>query len=189
MNLKHFESLLELLELKDRFGYVIMQDGKKVIKTFSGKIIPHLYRDGEYLVASDSVRSLLYHTCDGRCEVGKPDTECRVFKKGECGMVNAAPSDGGQRFTISVDDISKLIERNSISPVRQRVKLIVIDEKHLAHVLPDGKQAQCFDNNWTVMTIKNKNTRLASAADFERFKISFKGFDNPDEYEFDPTSN
>lgn len=127
MNLKHFEAVVTLLNKEDKFGNVIMKDDKKVIKTFSGKIITHLLYNGEHLKADESIYLLGYHNCDGKCEIGKPLSHCLFGKKNptpkdsnyRCAVVNATPVTDAFDFSLSMESISKLIDGCSPRPEKQ----------------------------------------------------------------------
>ncbi len=81
-----------------------------------------------------------------------------------------------------------------------KIKLVVVDENILGYVRP------CQDeNSWsyyagilhasilrgacrhdgTTVLLKGREVRLATAQDFDNFRVSFIGFNNPNLYEYD----
>jgi len=73
-----------------------------------------------------------------------------------------------------------------------KIKLIVIDEHTLAYSISDsmagilrtsvlkGSNFNEYDN----VSLDGHKVRLASEKDFDNFRVSFKGFDNKEEYEY-----
>lgn len=78
---------------------------------------------------------------------------------------------------------------------KNRIKLVVLNEHTLGYVYPN-KPNDCFIlqssvirgavNNGFMKPIcyKLDNVRLASAKDFDEFRVVFNGYNNPNEYEF-----
>jgi len=114
MNLQHFEAIITLLNLKDKFGRIIMQDGKKVVKTFSGKIFTHLYYDGQYMEPDDKIYHIHYHDCGGKCSIGNPAKKCvenKNYASKSCAVVNVSAMKEDHKFEITLDQISQLIDQ------------------------------------------------------------------------------
>lgn len=83
----------------------------------------------------------------------------------------------------------------------EKIKLVVYNEYALGYIMPQQpKTVYTLSDSvlrgapFRVMTepyyIGSKDTvRLASRKDFDTFRVLFDGYDNPQEYEFDPTDN
>lgn len=74
-----------------------------------------------------------------------------------------------------------------------RIKLVVINENTLGYLIPNTKYAGVLRasvikgsqfNDLDHVLITGKKVRLASKEDFEEYRVCFKGYDNPDEYEY-----
>jgi hypothetical protein len=77
--------------------------------------------------------------------------------------------------------------------IAERIKLVVINENTLGYLIPGIDWAGVLHasvlkgskfNNYSHAYIKDEKVRLASEKDFEEFRVSFKGYENPDEYEY-----
>lgn len=80
-----------------------------------------------------------------------------------------------------------------------KIKLVVYNEYTLGYIMPDQPDKVCtlvdrvtLGAPFRVMNepyfIGARDTvRLAGKNDFETFRVSFEGYDNPQMYEFDPT--
>ena len=79
----------------------------------------------------------------------------------------------------------------------ERTKLVVVDEHTLGYIDPEQPDYAgvlhasilkgatfCVPASIEPILIKHKKVRLASAKDFNDFRVSFKGFDNEQLYEF-----
>jgi hypothetical protein len=81
--------------------------------------------------------------------------------------------------------------------LKQRTKLIVVEENTLGYILPQLPNTLCIlhasilkgSRYVSYSNIESfilpKEYRLATAADFEEFNQCFNGFMNPDQYEYD----
>ncbi len=79
-----------------------------------------------------------------------------------------------------------------------RIKLIVIDNHTLAYLAPNNNYAYPLASSVikgsarscplsamdSIYLTELNKTRLASAKDFDEFRVSFKGYDNKKEYEY-----
>jgi hypothetical protein len=75
-----------------------------------------------------------------------------------------------------------------------KIKLVVIENHTLGYLIPNSDYAGIlhasilkgspYSNFGGSIYIKHKNIKLASKNDFDNFRVSFKGFDNENEYEF-----
>jgi hypothetical protein len=85
---------------------------------------------------------------------------------------------------------------DSIALTEEKIKLVVINEHTLGYMIPGHEMAgilrtsvlrgSFLNPNHNVMT-KGAKVRLASAQDFDDFGVVFKGYQNPEKYEYDPT--
>ena len=79
----------------------------------------------------------------------------------------------------------------------ERTKLVVVDEHTLGYIDPEQPDYAgvlhasilkgatfCVPASIEPILIKHKKVRLASENDFNDFRVSFKGFDNEQLYEF-----
>ena len=75
----------------------------------------------------------------------------------------------------------------------EKIKLVVINEHTLGYLIPNSDYAGVLHtsilrgstyNKRNNVFVKGQNVRLASAKDFEDYRVSFKGFNNPKEFEF-----
>ena len=79
--------------------------------------------------------------------------------------------------------------------------MVVYNEYALGYIMPQQPQTVYTLSDsvlrgapFRVMTEpyyigSNDTVRLASRKDFDTFRVLFDGYDNPQEYEFDPTDN
>lgn len=80
-----------------------------------------------------------------------------------------------------------------------KIKLVVYNECALGYIMPELPDKVCtladritLGAPFRTMTEpyfigKNDTVRLAGKKDFDTFRVVFDGYDNPQEYEFDPT--
>lgn len=77
----------------------------------------------------------------------------------------------------------------------KRIKLVVLEEHTLGYILPGYPDYVCilhtsilrgspYSPHGGAISVKGKKIRLASAKDFDEYRCVFKGFDNPEEYEY-----
>lgn len=79
----------------------------------------------------------------------------------------------------------------------QRIKLVVVENHTLGFINPGSKYANVLHasvlrgsphttllSSLEPILLGSKNVRLASAKDFDEFRVSMVGFDNEQEYEF-----
>lgn len=80
-----------------------------------------------------------------------------------------------------------------------KIRLVVYNEYALGYIMPEQPDTVCTLSDsvlrgapFRVMDepyfIKDSDTvRRAGKKDFDTFRVSFEGYDNPEEYDFDPT--
>jgi hypothetical protein len=75
----------------------------------------------------------------------------------------------------------------------QRIKLVVINENTLGYLIPGSNYAGVLHasvlrgshlNPLLNHDVRGANIRLASEQDFNDYRVSFRGFENPEEYEY-----
>lgn len=78
-----------------------------------------------------------------------------------------------------------------------KTKLVVIGEHTLGYILPNSTMAGVLHasilkgatftvhNEPLQLPRYNETVRLATPKDFDEFRVSFEGFNNPSEYEYD----
>ena len=87
---KIFKKYCDATNQSNKYGKVVIIDGKKCFKTFDGTIIKHLAYDGKHYPEDGVIRKLSEATCDGSCEVGKPLPKCvngGAYSKPKCAVV------------------------------------------------------------------------------------------------------
>lgn len=79
--------------------------------------------------------------------------------------------------------------------MENRIKLVVVEENVLGYIMPQLPRivqilhtsilkGSRFSERSVIYTDYVKSIRLASKEDFNDFRVSFNGFDNPQEYEY-----
>lgn len=81
--------------------------------------------------------------------------------------------------------------------MKSKIRLVVVNEYALGYILPNSSNVNILASSkikgapWSTAAVEPilipKNTRLASEADFDEYRVSFKGFDDPNYYEFNPS--
>lgn len=97
-------------------------------------------------------------------------------------------------YTLDTEDFNCVSPKGKVTP-KERIKLIVIDEHTLGYQIADRSTAGILASSVilgspmpsaldTTITLAGKKVRLASEKDFEKFRVSFKGYENKQEYEY-----
>lgn len=79
--------------------------------------------------------------------------------------------------------------------MENRIKLVVVEENVLGYIMPKLPRivqilhtsilkGSRFSDRSVIYTDYVKSIRLTSKEDFSDFRVSFNGFDNPQEYEY-----
>ena len=82
-----------------------------------------------------------------------------------------------------------------------KIKLVVYNEYTLGYIMPEQPDKVCTLADRVTLGApsrsmfepyfirKNDTVRLASRKDFDTFRLSFEGYDNPQMYEYDTDKN
>lgn len=102
-------------------------------------------------------------------------------------------------FPVGKTCVSKIKDNKPIRMLDSRTILVVFKEHTLGYIIPTlpntcqilhaSALRGAVKTDGSILIINAKDVRLASAKDFEDYRVSFKGYDNEKEYLFKQTKN